>query len=120
MVSYGSGALLAFSAVVKFVGVNNANPLKLLYSNAPLNGVDILGGGGTGVEPNSNWMPVYVTLVDSATIMVNITFDGSQADRPPTALRYAWGDVPVASLYDSNDLPAWPFYFEIPPPPKKL
>jgi len=42
VVSYGSGALLAFSAVVKFVGVNNANPLKLLYSNAPLNGVDIL------------------------------------------------------------------------------
>jgi hypothetical protein len=65
-------------------------------------------------------MPVYASLVDSSTLMVNVSFDGSQTAANPTALRYAWGDVPPLGLWDTYKLPSWPFYFDIPPPDRDI
>jgi hypothetical protein len=42
VVDYGSGDLKKFAAIVKFVGVNDANPLQLASNSPPNHGIEIL------------------------------------------------------------------------------
>ncbi|ADN02582.1 putative sialic acid-specific 9-O-acetylesterase [Spirochaeta thermophila DSM 6192] len=57
--------------------------------------------------PDGRWVHAQATIVDGR---VNVRHPEVPA---PTAVRYAWADDPVASLYNRAGLPASPFVLEL-------
>ena len=67
----------------------------------PLKGFEIAGGDGKFLEAN--------TEVDNGSVLV---WKDGLAE--PAAVRYAWDNNPVCSLFNKEGLPASPFRFETP------
>ena len=59
---------------------------------------------------DQRWLPAKATIIDKDHVFVTCP----EVPRPE-AVRYAWANSPVASLFSENGLPASPFRTDVPP-----
>jgi sialate O-acetylesterase len=113
------GERLAHIAMRMLYGVKDGDVTGPLYRSSKVeagkmilsfdhasSGLQVKGGNLTGfviAGEDKKWMPAEAKI-DGDTVLVS-----SPGVAAPVAVRYAWADNPVASLYNQSGLPASPF-----------
>lgn len=106
----GETALLASGPTIRSVALA-PGLLTLLFDNTGPSLVSKTGANLASFEVRDiagNWIATPNATIAGTTVRIALP-----AGVAPRAVRYAWAAVPAASLYNSANLPAPPFVFEI-------